>query len=316
VNSIYKFFKSTRLAIVLILVIILFALLSTLIPQGKTADDYKGMYSAFLFGLISMSGLENYTGSILFWVPTVMFILNLGVCTVDRLVKRARNKAVRHFGPDLIHIALLILAVGALITASMREEQDFTMGPGDAVNLPGGYSMSLTSFDFLKYPDGRPKAWISTVDVKKGEALLRKAVKIEVNHPLEIGSLKIYQTSYANEAIMDLTGSDGKTSALKLGQGISMGDSELWFASTRPAPDPSKGLLAQLEVWKGQTFVASQEVGSGDKLATFVVGAISAREVTGLRAATDPGFIPVLIALIIGAIGLTMTSIHKSKGDI
>jgi cytochrome c biogenesis protein len=316
VNAIIRFFRSVRLTVVLILFIILFALLSTLVEQGKPAEYYSQHYSPFVAGLITVSGLQNYTSSLLFIVSTGLFILNLGTCTIHRLLTRARTKAVRHFGPDLIHVGLLILAVGALITAGLRKEQDFTMGPGDAVNLPGGYTMSLASFDFQKYPDGRPKAWISTVDLTKDSKPFRKGVKIEVNHPLELGLLKVYQTSYATEGLINLVDAAGKSAGMKTGQGVNMGDSELWFAGTRPADDPAQGYVAQLENWKGQTFVSKLELAKGDKLGSFTVTDVLSRDVTGLRAASDPGFIPVLIALILVAIGLTMTSIHKSKGDL
>jgi len=316
VNSIYKFFKSIRLAVVLILVIILFALLSTLIPQGKSLEEYKAMYSPALYWLVTASGLQNYTRGLLFWVPLALFILNLGVCTIDRLVSRARRKAAKHFGPDLIHVGLLILAVGAIITASVRREQDFNMSVGDKVNLPGGYSMSLTDFQYLQYPDGRPKAWISTVDVDKDGQAFRKGVKIEVNHPLAIGLLKVYQTNYGNDASMNLVDEGGAPATMKMGEGLRSGDTILGFASTHPAADPAKGIAARIEEWKGQNFVAARDVVAGDELGGYKVISVSAREYTGLRAATDPGFIPVLIALIMASTGLVMTSFTKSKGVI
>ncbi|MEI6874418.1 MAG: cytochrome c biogenesis protein ResB [Spirochaetota bacterium] len=315
-NAVYKFLKSTRLAIVLILVIILFALLGTLIPQGRSVAEYKDMYSPFLYWLISFSGLQNYTSALLFWVPILLFILNLGVCTIDRLVKRAKNKAVKHFGPDLIHVGLLILAIGALITATVRREQDFTMRVGDSVNLSDGYAMNLSKFEFIKYPDGRPKAWISTVDVSKDGKPFRKDVKIEVNHPLAIGLLKVYQMNYGSDGTIILVDAAGDRSEMKLGQGLQSGDTVLGFASAKRAADPTKGFVAEIQVWKDQTVVSSREVAAGEVLGSYTVASISADEFTGLRAAADPGFIPVLIALMLGAVGLTMTSIHKSKGDL
>jgi cytochrome c biogenesis protein len=315
-NSVYKFFKSVKLAIVLILVITLFALLSTLIPQGKSLEEYKNMYSPTLLGLVTMSGLQSYTSSLLFWVPALMFILNLGVCTIDRLVSRARRKAARHFGPDLIHIGLLILAVGALITASVRREHDFKMYPGDAVKLSGGYAMKLTNFEFLKYPDGRPKAWISTVDVSKEGLPIRKDVKIEVNHPLALGNLKIYQTNYGNDGSIDLLNPSGQSAKMNIGQGLQDGASAVYFTSAHPSEDPTEGLAAHFEEWQGETFISDFDISAGHMLYDYRVVSVTSREYTGLRAATDPGFAFVLIALIIASVGLTLTSVNKGKGDL
>jgi cytochrome c biogenesis protein len=317
VNAIYKFFRSTRLAVVLILVIILLAGLSTLIPQGKTVEEYRTMYSPLVFGLVTMSGLGKYTGSIpFFWVPIILFIANLGTCTISRLVTRAKNKAVRHFGPDLIHIALLLLAVGALITATVRREQDFTMAPGESVSLPDGYSMTLTDFQFLQYPDGRPKAWISTVDIGKDGAALRKGVKIEVNHPLSIGALKVYQTNYGTDVSVDFIDSSGAVSTMHRGEGFSTAGGELVLSSAQRMGQDGSNWVALFQEYQGPSAKGMSTLAVGDSIGGYKASSIKAHEFTGLRAATDPGFIPVLIALMIGAVGLTMTSIHKSKGDI
>jgi hypothetical protein len=40
---------------------------------------------------------------------------------------------------------------------------------------------------------------------------------------------------------------------------------------------------------------------------------LGSRDVTGLTAVKDPGFIPVVIALIIVAAGLTLTLLQKRK---
>ena len=312
-NVLFKFFRSVRLAVVLIAVIIVFALLSTLIPQGKSPAELTNAYGGFLGSLISFTGLGTYTSSLIFYVSIGMFILNLSVCSIDRFLKRLKSKAAKHFGPDIIHLSLLVLAVGAIITSTVRREQDFTMAAGDAVNLPGGYTMHLTNFEFLQYPDGRPKAWISTVDVKQGDRTVRQGYRIEVNHPLSLGLLKVYQMNYSSEASVEFIDPSGATSVMKVGEGFTMGTDELLLVGARQA-GPAQGWIAQFRQYRGNNAIASMEFGQGEKIGQYTVQSITARQLTGLRAAVDPGFIPVLIALTLMAIGLTMTSIHKSKG--
>ncbi|HUX39728.1 MAG TPA: cytochrome c biogenesis protein ResB [Rectinemataceae bacterium] len=303
-----------RLAIVLIAVIIVFSLLSTLIPQGRSSAELAKDYGPVLGTLISASGLGNYTSSLIFFVSIGMFVLNLSVCSVDRFIKRLKSRAAKHFGPDIIHLSLLVLAVGAMMTSTVRREQDFTMVAGDAVNLPNGYTMQLKNFEFLQYPDGRPKAWISTVDVKQGDRLVRQGYRIEVNHPLALGMLKVYQMNYSSEATVDFADASGVVQTMKIGEGFSMGSDQLILVGARPADNSGQGWIAQFRQYRGNDAIASFEFGIGEKIGSYTVRSISARELTGLRAAVDPGFIPVLIALILMAIGLTMTSIHKSKG--
>ena len=311
-KAIYKFFRSVKLAIVLLIIIIVFAILSTLVEQGKGEDFYRRAYQPALANLVLASGIANFSSSLIFLVPMGMFIISLGVCTVDRLVNRARQGVARRYGPDLIHISLLVLCVGALVTTSLRKEQYFTMGPGDAVALPGGYQMSLVAFDFQKYDDGRPKAWISTVDVTLNDKKVRSGYAIEVNHPLGMGLLKVYQTSFGNE--LSLAGPDGTVSSMSSGQGLPNGDTELYFADTRRIGDGPNDLVAVIEEWKGQAKVNTREGKAGDRFGPYTITAL--RQVTGLTAVRDPGFIPVLVALIIGTFGMALTTLQKKGKQI
>ena len=259
------------------------------------------------------SGLANFSSSLIFLVPLGLFVINLGTCAVDRLVSRARRGAARRYGPDLIHVSLLVLCIGALVTTSMRQQQYFTMGPGDAVALPGGYKMSLVAFDFQKYDDGRPKAWISTVDVSLDDKSVRSGYAIEVNHPLSLGILKVYQTSFGTEGLLRLTGPGGTASDLSTGKSITIGDTEFYFAETKRTGNDIKAVI---EEWRGQTMTASHEASTGDALGSYRINGLLERQVTGLTAVRDPGFIPVLAALIIGTFGMALTTLQKKGKQI
>ena len=65
-SSLYRFFKSVRLAIVLILLITVLSLLSTLVPQGREDAFYKENYSPALYGLITTLDFNRYFNSVLF----------------------------------------------------------------------------------------------------------------------------------------------------------------------------------------------------------------------------------------------------------
>ena len=314
-----SFFRSIRLAVVLIAAIIVFALLSTLVPQGRPDNEYREQFSSFVYSLITITDINNYTKSLVFWVPLLLFILNLSVCTIDRIAKRVKNKAPCHIGPDLIHVGLLILCVGGITTAAARREQDFTMVPGDRMQLSGGYTMSLSNFEFIKYPDGRPKAWISTVDLEKDGKLVKKDYKIEVNRPLAVGQLKVYQMNYGSKGGMNLVCAEGDHNiTLELNQGLDMGDGTVvGMIGAKPNEGPTGGYIAAMEQWKGEAHMADFDVAQGDKVGEYTILSISpVVQFTGLRAASDPGFVLVLVALILASVGLVMTGIHKSKGAL
>ncbi len=64
------------------------------------------------------------------------------------------------------------------------------LGEGDQIRLPGDYLLRLQSFEFLQYADGRPKDWISTVEVEKNGKVIIDSFPLEVNRLLKVGSLK------------------------------------------------------------------------------------------------------------------------------
>ncbi len=208
-NAVYRFFKSVRLAIVLILVITALSLLSTLVPQGREAAFYQETYSPSIRALITGLDFDHYFTSVLFILPVVLFSLNLGVCAVDRLVRQSRSKGKKRFGPDIVHIALLVLIAGGLVTALGRQAKDFSLSQGEQVAVSSHYSIKLLSFQFLKYENGSPKAWISTVDVLRDGALETAAFPIRVNHPLRLKGLSVYQTSWEDQTTFRLRDSTG-----------------------------------------------------------------------------------------------------------
>jgi len=138
VKALYRFFRSVRLAVVLILALTVLSLLSTFVPQGQPDHYYKARYSAFAAGLIAATGMGRFFSSILFLAPAVLFTVSLGVCAADRLVKRARTGAKRRYGPDLIHVGLLILIAGGIATSLARQEKLVWMAEDDeaALNRP------------------------------------------------------------------------------------------------------------------------------------------------------------------------------------
>jgi cytochrome c biogenesis protein len=194
VNALYRFFKSIRLAVVLILLITALSLLSTLVPQGREPGFYQSEYPA-LYGIIRAIAFDRFFNSLLFLVPIGLFAANLGVCSVDRFVRRTHTKAQKRYGPDLVHIGLLLLMAAGLVTALARQEKDFTMTAGEQMELTASYSIRLVSLEFLKYENGTPKAWISTVDVLHNGNKEMASVPIKVNSPLRLKGVTVFQTS-------------------------------------------------------------------------------------------------------------------------
>jgi hypothetical protein len=191
----------------------------------------------------------------------------------------------------------------------VRREKFFTMGAGDSVDISGGYRLELLSFEFQRYDSGIPKDWISTVRVTRGDTVLRESFPIEVNRPLRLGLLAIYQTSYDTDALLHLSDGSGGTYTMSPGEGIKTGETVQFLAGAERGTDGD--YVAIFETWRGQERVSVSRIAAGDSVGEYRIDRVTARELTGLTAVRDPGFIPVLAALLIGAAGLALTFIQK-----
>jgi hypothetical protein len=311
-NTLYKFFKSTKLAVVLILLIAVLSILATLIPQKQDAAYYFHNLSPLLARVVLALGFDSFFRSVLFLAPVGLFFINLSVCTVDRLVRRFRIKAIRRHGPDLIHIGLLLLIVGAMFTVFARKEAVVYLGEGEEILLPGDYSLRVLSFEFEKYENGRPKDWISTVQVRLGEEEVIPSFAIEVNKPLKINRVKIYQSSYAEEGRAILVDNEGKEYGISSGEGFEW-EGKLFLFQGLEGAAFAEMERAIFEEWTGHQRTDMFGVARGETVGQYRVKDLSSRMVTGLKAVRDPGFLPVVIALIVVAVGLSLTLLQKQR---
>ncbi len=310
-RAILRFLKSTRLAVVLILVITVLSILATLIPQGRELSFYSQQYPGFLYTLITAFEAWHFFSSPLFIAALSLFALNLGVCAVDRFVTRLRTKAPTRYGPDLVHLGLLVLIAGGIVTGLLRNEKLYTLSEGDSAEVAPGYTMSLLSFEYQKYPNGTPKAWISNVEVTHDGVVAVPSFAIKVNKPLRIGGYQIYQTTYELSGVLHAVDPDGKTVAAATGDGFEYGDSFFLFAETEKAPDG--GWRAVFQEYKGMTLDATHSIGPNEKIGPYTITQVSGAYISGLKAVKDPGYLPVIIAFLIIVSGLALTFIQRAR---
>lgn len=89
-KSVWKFFESVKLAIVLIIILTLASVLGTLIPQGRSAAEYTARYG-HLAGLVTSLQLTRLYQSFWFLALLLLFALNIIICTVARLGAKWRK---------------------------------------------------------------------------------------------------------------------------------------------------------------------------------------------------------------------------------
>jgi hypothetical protein len=308
----WKKLKSVKLAVVLIAVMVLGSLLATLVPQGEPSEKYFQIYPKLVAELLTQTGLTRYFSSILFLIPALLFFLNLGACTIDRLLRELRKRGRRRHGPDILHLGLLVLMVGSVISFSGRAEGSVRLAEGESVQLPGGELLRLQRFSDERYPDGRPKAWTSVVDLEKDGKPLKTGVEIKVNKPLHVGDLTIYQSSYASELGLLLTGPDGKSRLLARGETFEEGKLSVFYMTTEPPAQEGGEALALVRV-KGAAQDGVMRVGTSGAQIGGYHAATALSLTTGLQAVKDPGYLVVLVSLVLIGAGTAFTFFQKLK---
>jgi cytochrome c biogenesis protein len=319
---VYDFFRSIKLALVLLIIIAVLSALSTFVPQGEAPGFYANSYSSFFAHLILSIGFHHFFRSALFLIPAGLFFANLAVCMADRMVRRARRGGPKRFGPDLIHLGILILMVGGIISLIGKREGYIYLSEGEYAELPDGYQLFLDSFEHTTYEDGRPKEYVSSVEVVYGDERVG-SYEIRVNNPLRVGKLKIYQDSYSSTTTLLLKDEDDGHYALSPGEGFRVEDRLYFFMGIEPGSPLTKGkedgsssqirdsMAVFEELDEGGAPVDRHIVGFRDKIDRLIIDDIFTTDQTGLRVVRDSGFIPVLSALILIGIGLVLTFAQK-----
>ena len=98
----------------------------------------------------------------------------------------------------------------------------------------------------------------------------------------------------------------GQTVAMHDGQYFEWQGSILYFAGIEDG-------RAVFERWEGHSLAEKLSRGPTEPIGDYTIVELSSRELTGLKAVKDPGFIPVLAALLVVIAGLALTFIQKSR---
>jgi cytochrome c biogenesis protein len=255
-KSLYRFFTSVKVAIVLLILLIGASVAGTLIPQQRSPEEYAARYGQ-LAGLFEGLQLTRLYSSFWFIALLSLFAVNIAVCTLARLSPklhrafrprfeteprhlqamsakdklrlplpldgarslvagelRRRHYRVRvseapgrvhlsaHkriagiFGSDVVHVGLLVILAGGIVSGLAGRRADLTLRVGQTVPVPeAGFALRLDEFTTDLYPDGSVRDWKSRLAViEDGRPVLDRT--IEVNHPLAHRGFVFYQSGY------------------------------------------------------------------------------------------------------------------------
>ena len=233
-------------------------------------------------------------------------------------------------GAYIVHLSILLLAVGAVYGGAIGFKGFLPIVEGQTVNrvplrgrnaaikLP--FDIRCDNFQVVYYPGTQqPKDYYSDlVVIRDGKEVQKK--RIEVNHPLIVDGIYVYQSSYgvdqSSTMTLDVLDPSGKVAAppvtVAAGQPFNViGDSSTYgiqqilpsYIGGRPAVQ-----MSRIAAGGRQDFFVSMAAADRDKLrggpVYFRIRDANIREYTGLQVAWDPGVPLVWVACTVMILGL------------
>jgi len=318
-KRIYGVLKSVKFAVFLITFLVITSIIASLVPQGQKLAFYYGNYPRFIADIIVKIHLHHFFRSVLLLIPAALFFINLLLCTLERIKKHSGQKKNRNYGPDIIHVGILIMMISFTITMFNRQEGLAYLRRGESLKLPNNKKIILKSFTFLKYKDGRPKDYISKVILKQGNKIIKEAV-IKVNNPLSVDGYSIYQNSYKEKQMLVLKEKEGADSFVMLFKSFKHKGRTYYFKGVKKIPSHSEAnkiplYKALIGEFKNKKMVKMTYVLPGAKIGGKILEKIQVYYHSGLSVVKDPGFQPFVVSTFLICIGLFMT-FYKKIGEL
>ena len=108
----------------------------------------------------------------------------------------ARKRTLGLFGSDVVHLGLLIILIGGIVSGMGGIRANINISEGQTVPvLHADFKLRLDTFETEFYPNGSVKDWKSTLTVIENESP-RLTKTIEVNYPLSYKGYVFYQSGY------------------------------------------------------------------------------------------------------------------------
>ncbi len=155
---------SVRLTVVLLFILIPVAISGSLIPQGREYAEYAERFGFKWTGLLYQLHLTSVFLSPWFLILIMLLGANILSCLAMSLIKQKRT-----FGFILVHLSLILLIAGGLVSATMRVKGELILNEGQTASsfttngktVPLGFDLRLKDFVLEHYENGLEKLAIA-----------------------------------------------------------------------------------------------------------------------------------------------------------
>lgn len=194
-KTILRFFLSLRTTFGLFA---LFAVTACAGSLGLTGNlvFFSGIDETPLFLWLSRSDSTSLT----WWIYLMIIVLavlavNTIVCTIDGILKkRGRENFIFSISPHIMHIGVLFVMLGHMLTAALGHKADMTIEKGMERQVAEGITLGLNGIDVITDQEGYVTDWTLNIswglpDGTKGKGMVRPV------RPLYAGGYLIYTKS-------------------------------------------------------------------------------------------------------------------------
>jgi cytochrome c biogenesis protein ResB len=254
--------------------------------------------AAILTGAATFFDWPGFFHSLYFLAPAGLFALSLLTCTINSLITRP-IRSFTGYAHDVIHIGVLVLLMGGLLTLLAAREEQVVLDVGESMTLREEWEVELISSARSR------ENWESLLEIRReGELIGRE--RLAVNSPVKIGPVRLLQQSWEEARILILEDDAGRRYTMAPGEGFAAGETVIILEE---APEAELGLrFARFDESKRQGTIAIEE---GMSVAELGVIGSEQRVRSGIQVVYDPGAPLALIGAMVLIAGLMLYVIRK-----
>lgn len=198
-KAIIRFLLSLKTAFALFLLSLVIYFIGSL-SLPKNLAFFSGIDDTPLFRWLSDSGHFNIT----WWIYALIAMLGLLAvstifCTAEALLKRlGKRNIVSKLSPQIMHIGVLFILLGHLLTASLGIKTDLVIRKGEEKQITKGMSVSVEDVHVRTDANGYFTDWETKLSWKEDGQVTESGVLRPV-HPLYFGKFGVYSKSVTME---------------------------------------------------------------------------------------------------------------------
>ncbi len=198
-KTIIRFFLSVKTAFGLFIITILLMLAGS-IGLPANLSFFSGINDVPLFKWLADAGNPKLTWWIYMLIASLsVFAVSTIFCTVESLMQKMnRYNIVLKLSPQIMHIGVLFIMLGHLLTASTGFKADVVINKGEQKDIEGSVSLYLEDIKVQTDKNGYAENWEAALWLLEDGKRLKKALLKPV-HPIYFREYGLYSKTVSLE---------------------------------------------------------------------------------------------------------------------